>query len=76
MYFLTGNLWLIVALFLLMGKHQVRTEPTMYSFFGSSVGSGWIEPNTYDGYVLFAFGAAAVSFVLAFRKRNKSAESE
>ncbi len=75
MYFLTGNLWLIVGLFLLMGKHQVRTEPTMYSFFGLNAASGWIEPSTYNGYVVFAFGAAAVSFVLAFRKRNKNAEA-
>lgn len=73
MYFLTGNLWLMVAMFLLLGKNAVRTQPTMYSFFGSTLASGRIEPNTYHGFVVFALGAAAVSFVLAFRNRNKAA---
>lgn len=73
MYFLTGNLWLIVALFLMMGKFEVRTQPTFYSFFSSGA---WFEPSTYHGIIAFALGAAAVSFVLAFCKRNKSAETD
>ena len=69
MYFVIGNVWLIVGLVLKLGQKEMFAKPTMYSFFGSGA---WFEPNTYDRFVAFAFGAAAVSFVLAFRNRKKA----
>ncbi len=71
MYFLTGNLWLIFGLFLMLGRTPLPFSNTgMYSFFGHGA---WLGANTYNGFIAFAFGAAAVSFVLAFRNRNKAA---
>ena len=74
MYFLTGNIWLMVGLVLMLGRNNVwiGMRP-MYSFF--SVGQ-WFEPSTYNGFVVFALGAAGVSFVLGMRNRKKTAASD
>ena len=72
MHFQTGNLWLIVGLFLILGKTTVRYEPVKYSFFGSQA---VFEPSTYHGFIAFALGAAGVSLLLAFRNRNKVAQN-
>ena len=69
MYFLTGNLWLLVGFVLLLGKTQMPFTG-QYSFFGSGA---WLDLMTYHKFVGFALGAAAVSFALAFRNRNKAA---
>ena len=42
------------------------------SFFGEG---DWFESSTYNRFITFAFLAAGVSFVLAFRNRNKKAET-
>ena len=73
MYFLTGNIWLMVWLALMLGRNEIRTSPTMYSFFG--VGA-WLEPSTYQGFTAVTLGAACVSFVLGLRNRKKAAESD
>lgn len=70
MHYLAGNLWLVVALFLIVGRTPMPFSNGMYSFFGHGA---WLDTNTYGGLIAFAFGAAGVSFVLAFLNRNKKA---
>lgn len=48
-YFIVGNLWLFIALVLLLGRNVARTQPTMYSFFGIG---GWYYPAPYGFMVV------------------------
>jgi len=50
-YFIAGNIWLVLALVLLVGRNVARSSPTMYSFF--KVGA-WLYPATYNLIVLAA----------------------
>lgn len=44
-YFVAGNLWLVAALVLHVGRTFARSEPTMYSFFGMG---RWFYPESYS----------------------------
>ncbi len=44
-YFIAGNIWLVLALVLLIGRNVARTSPTMYSYF--KVGA-WLYPAKYN----------------------------
>jgi hypothetical protein len=48
--FAAGNLWLVTALVLFLGRKAVRYAPTRYAFFG--VGS-WLSPVAY-GFLIVA----------------------
>ena len=69
--FVAGNLWLIVALVLLLGKNIMRGNPTRYSFFG--VG-GWYSPGAYWLMILVC-AAMGVGFMMAAR-RNQQTDSD
>lgn len=73
MYFFTGNLWLMVALVLMLGETVIPATGGLVRFF--EVGP-MLVPSVYRKFIWFALGAAAVSFVLAFRSRNKNAEAK
>lgn len=53
-FFVAGNLWLLIALVVLLGRNVERHDPTRYSF----IGYGWWDPMTYNLIVilLFIFG--------------------
>jgi hypothetical protein len=59
-----GNLWLLGALALVLGRHLARTEPTMYSFLQSGA---WFYPETYDTWIILCVLAALVHFVVSYR---------
>jgi hypothetical protein len=42
--FIVGNVWLLMALVLYLGRVAVRHQPTRYSFFGIG---GWHSPSVY-----------------------------
>jgi hypothetical protein len=65
-YFITANLWLAVALAVLLGRHTERYEPTMYSFFGIG---GWFEPREYALLIALPVIMAGVCFGLFIRSR-------
>lgn len=52
-YFVAGNLWLMMALVLFLGRDVARTQPTMYSFFGAG---GWHHPTTYNLFIIISAG--------------------
>lgn len=57
-YLLLGNLWLLAALVLYLGRVAVRYQPTRYSFFGIG---GWLSPFAYGLLI-----AACIIIGLAF----------
>ena len=66
--FVTGNLWLFLAVVLLIGREPWRTAPTRYGFLG--VGS--LTPVGYNLVVAFCVIVAAVFLLLAYRTGPKS----
>jgi hypothetical protein len=58
-HFVAGNLWLLVALVLLLGMKAVRYEPTRYSFFGIG---GWHSPFAY-GFLIVACASIGVGLM-------------
>jgi hypothetical protein len=67
--FLLGNLWLLMAFVLLLGRKVVRVGPLMYSFFG--VG-GWLSPFAY-GFLIVACALIGVGLMfLGNRPTNVS----
>ena len=72
-YFVAGNVWLIIALVLLLGKNNVRIQPTFHSFFG--VG-GWYSPGAY-WLMIVACAALGVGFLnAAWRKQQTNSDSK
>ncbi len=63
-FFITGNVWLLVALLLTLGSHVERTEPTCVSFFG--VGA-WFDPGTYNVLITLCIIAAVCCLTLAWK---------
>jgi serine/threonine protein kinase len=63
---IVGNLWLLAAVALLLGKKVARTRPTMYSFF--DIGA-WLYPSTYNMIVAFCGLLSVGFFVFAWRGR-------
>jgi hypothetical protein len=59
---MTGNLWLLAALLLVIGRKFARDSPTMYSFFG--IGD-WMYPMSYNvltiGCVILSVGCFALT---------------
>jgi hypothetical protein len=68
-YYVMGNVWLIIALILLVGRFPVREAPTMYSFFGMG---GWRYPSDYNLMIGVGVLAAVIQFVLAVNAGRKS----
>lgn len=62
-YFIAGNVWLLVALVLLLGKNVMRGSPTRYAFFGIG---GWYAPGTYYLIVLIC-AVIGAAFLIAAR---------
>ncbi len=63
---IVGNLWLLAAVTLLLGKKVARTQPLMYSFF--DIGA-WLYPTTYNLIVWFCGLLAVGFFLFAWRGR-------
>ena len=71
-YWVTANVWLIIAAITLLGRSYERSAPTRYSFFHSGQ---WFSGGTY-ALIVFAFIAiAAFFFGLAWRTRRGISDS-
>jgi hypothetical protein len=70
--FIAGNVWLLMALVLYLGRVAVRHSPTRYSFFG--VG-GWISPYTYR-LLIIACIAVGVYFLASARSARRTSDTE
>ncbi len=68
-YYVMGNVWLIIALILLVGRSPARESPTMYSFFGMG---GWRYPGDYNLMIAVGVLAAVVQFILTVKAGRKS----
>lgn len=66
-YVVFGNLWLLSALVLMLGRTVERSNPTMYSFFGLG---GWHYPIWYHVMVLACVVIASAHFRKAARART------
>ncbi|MFZ4768529.1 MAG: hypothetical protein ACOYMN_26580, partial [Roseimicrobium sp.] len=65
--YLLASFWTCAAIGLLLGMRVARTQPLMYSFFGSG---GWFYPATYYLFVAVCFAIAVVClFAPALRRR-------
>ncbi len=65
-YFIAGNLWLFLAVVLLIGREPWRTAPVRYGFLGvGSLGA------SYNLVVAFCVTVAAIFFILAYRTGRK-----
>jgi hypothetical protein len=69
---IVGNLWLLAAVALLLGKTVARTQPVMYSFF--DIGA-WLYPSTYNVIVMFCGLLSLGFFAFAWRGRPGHAVS-
>ncbi len=69
-FFVAGNVWLVLALLMVLGSHVERHQPTMVAFFGLGA---WFYPETYNGLVGLCVAAAVVCFALAWRTRRRAA---
>ena len=68
-YFVAGNLWLLIALVLLLGRKAERFQPTFYSFFGTR---SWLSPFAY-GFLIVACAFIGVGLIfLGSRATNVS----
>ncbi|MFZ5831785.1 MAG: hypothetical protein ACOY3P_16985 [Planctomycetota bacterium] len=65
-----GNVWLVIALLLVLGRCFARSEPLMYSFF--CIG-GWYYPATYNSMVGVCLIVAIAHFAITFIARNERA---
>ena len=66
-YFIVGNLWLLVALALFVGRTFERGSPTRYSFFG--VG-GWLSPFAYGFLIVVTAAVGVFSLMVAYEKMH------
>lgn len=69
-YFIAGNVWLIVALIVFLGRSHARSQPTLYCFFG--VGR-WMYPSSYSLVMLLCVGLGVAFLILAVRSARRSA---
>ena len=67
MCFWAGNMWLIIALTLWIGKTYVRSEPTMVSFFGEGQS---MYPSTY-GLLVIVCLALGIYFLWMWKRQEK-----
>jgi len=65
-YFVIGHGWLLISLLLIIGKQIMRTQPTMYAFFG--IGT-WLYSGMYNVLVLAVFAVAVWCFYLYFKRK-------
>jgi hypothetical protein len=65
--FVFGNVWLLVAVTLHLGKVIEREEPTRYSFFGG----GWLTP---AAYALLELGSLilGIAFIISARRMERA----
>jgi hypothetical protein len=66
-YFVAGNLWLFLAVVLILGREAWRTQPARYGFLGA----GSLSAVSYNLVVAFCVIAAAIFFLLAYRTGRK-----
>jgi hypothetical protein len=67
--FTMGNVWLMIAVAIWLGRDAVRYAPTRYAFFG--VG-GWHTPFTYN----LAVVACVIIGIVFLARSGRSAKGE
>ncbi len=70
-FFVTGNVWLVLTLLMVLGNHTVRTQPDMVAFFGLGA---WLDPERYNLLIVLCMAAAVICFVLAWKTRPSAAQ--
>ena len=66
-YFISGNLWLFLAIVLILGREAWRSQPARYGFLG--VGS--FSAAGYNLIVAFCVTVAAIFFLLTWKTGQK-----
>jgi hypothetical protein len=65
-YFIAGNLWLLFAIVMFLGRKAWRTGPVRYTFFGA----GSLSPLQYNLLILCCIGLAAAFFIITWKTRE------
>jgi hypothetical protein len=71
-YFVAGNLWLFLAVFLVLFREAWRTAPARYGFLGA----GSLTAVRYNLIVAFCLTVAAVFLLLAWKTGPKPINGE
>ena len=66
-YFIAGNVWLLVALALVLGRHLEREAPTRVSFLNLG---NWFSPGAYGIVVVLTLAVALVFLALSLKGKN------
>jgi hypothetical protein len=72
-YFVAGNLWLLLAVVLVLGRELWRTGPALYGFAGVE---GSLTAVSYNAIVAFCVTAAAIFFLLAWKTHDRQQSPE
>ena len=65
--FVVGNLWLLAAIVVFLGRKVARSNPLMVSF---TTEGGWFYPQTYDAVNAFCVVMAVACFGLTVATRR------
>jgi len=68
-YFVAGNLWMLVALIMYVGRTAERTGPPRYCLFG--VGQ-WFQTHEYWAIVALPIAVSLLYFIMYSYSANKS----
>ena len=66
-YFVAGNVWLVIALIVCLGRTYERSAPVRYSFFHSGQ---WLSPQAYTLLVLLPLAVGVFFLVLSWTTRS------
>ena len=69
-FFVAGNVWLVLALLMVLGSRVERDQPTMVAFFGLGA---WFYPETYSRLEGLCVAVAVACFALAWKTRRRAA---
>jgi hypothetical protein len=67
-YFVAGNLWIFLAVVLVVGREAWRSAPGRYGFAGIESS---LTAASYNSIVAFCVTAAAIFFLLAWKTHDK-----
>lgn len=67
-YFVAGNVWLVLALLMFVGRTYERSSPTRYSIFH---GGQWFSAEAYTALIALLIAISTFFFIVTWKTRNK-----